>query len=126
MRRAVIFLILLAIAVGITFTIYSAYCYHEEVLLHGDLLSKERRIDENGAFVGKFYCQKPGRVICDYEYVIEEGNLYITIFATAGDKKALEVDEEKYVTIRIENVGDVEKVYYRTSKKDNKLDLETE
>ena len=110
MRRAIIFLILLVLMCGIAFGIYSAYNNHDEIIDLVDLSSKARRI-ENGTFTGKFKPTSGEMKIKSFSYAVIKGELYISIYvAKAGD--FLETDDEGYVTVTIDDLPEIDKIYY--------------
>ncbi|MBR5285906.1 MAG: hypothetical protein IKU30_03320 [Clostridia bacterium] len=111
MRRAIIFLVLLALMCGIAFAIYSAYSNHDEISDLIDLSSKARKIDENGTFTGKFKPTSEILKIKRFSYKVIEDDLYISIYVgSAGD--FMETDDEGYVTVEIKDLPDIDKIYY--------------
>lgn len=126
MRRAVIFIILIAIAFGIAVATYTAYNFHKEELKRDDLTYEELTLYSDGTVSGKFLCETVGSKICDYTYVVEDNKLYITIYVTKGDKTALEANDEGLIELKFENLGKIEKIYYRDSKKDHVLSFDEE
>ncbi len=126
MRRAVIFIILIAIAFGVAFTTYTAYSYHKAELDRNDFVFEELTLHKNGDVSGKFLCEKEGRKICDYKYFVADGKLYITLYVTAGEKRALETDKDGYIELEFKNLGKIEKIYYKDSEKDHVLSFNEE
>ncbi len=126
MRRAVIFIILLAITFGVAFETYLAYNYHKSELEYNYISCEELTLHRDGSVSGKFLCEKVGRSFCAYEYYVLDGNLYITLYVTAGKKRKIETDEEGYVKFTFENVGKIEKIYYIDSKKEHSLTFDKE
>lgn len=121
MRRAVIFLILIAICFAIAFSIYHAYSTATFLLERGDMVYTDLTLDSNGNVSGKFGCEHDGRRISSYHYQIIDNELYITLYATAGEVKALETDEDGYVEVRFENLGKIKKIYYLDKEKKHVL-----
>lgn len=126
MRRAVIFIILLALAFGVAFATYTAYSYHKAELERNDFIYEELTLHRDGSVSGKFLCEKEGRSFCDYSYTVEENKLYITLYVTAGEKRALKTDESGYIKFTFEDLGKIEKIYYRDSEKDHSLSFDSE
>ena len=111
MRRAVIFLILLAIMSGIAFATYLAYSNHQQIAELNDLNSNSRRIDKNGNFSGRFKHVEDNFYITDFSYEVIDDDLYISIYVAAGVDH-LETDEEGYTLIEIKGLPKIDKVYY--------------
>ncbi|MBQ1206515.1 MAG: hypothetical protein IIW39_00935 [Clostridia bacterium] len=110
MRRAIIFLILLALMCGIAFFIYSAYTNHESIADFTNIHSNSRVL-AGDTFSGKFRYDSESLKIKGYEYEVIEDDLYITIYVgTAGD--FAETDEDGYITVEISGLPEIDKVYY--------------
>ncbi len=106
------------------FASFTAFGYQESKLKNNDVTKTELSIDQNGTFSGKFRTEKTGRQISGIKYKVEDGNLYITVLATIGEKKALETDKDGYATLTIEGLPEIEEVFYRTKDKDESLTVD--
>ena len=123
MRRAIIFLILLAIMFGIAFAVYSAYSNHVEIADFNELTSNSRKLDSNGNYFARFKYNKEGYYIKSFEYDVVDDDLYITIFVSVGkNDNEDEVDEDGYTIIEISGLPDnIDKVYYKNEDKKSVL-----
>lgn len=111
MRRALIFLILLAIMFGIALIVYSAYSNHDQVAELVDLSSDSRYLDSNGNFSGRFKYNDDKIRIKNFSYMVVGDDLYIAIFV-AATADGMETDEDGYALIEISGLPDIDKVYY--------------
>ncbi len=116
MRRAIIFLILLALMSCIAVAVYAAYNNHVQIAELNDLSSNSRVLDSNGNFSGRFKYNKEGLSIKSFDYFVIEDDLYITIYVAAGLGNT-ETDEEGYTVIEIDDLPDIDKVYYKNEDK---------
>lgn len=123
MRRTVIILSCLLLALALTSGIFLAYSYHEEEVPYDDLLVKYSIINSEGEFIGEFSAEKNGRWISGVDYQIDGNTLYITLLQTAGSKKALDTDEEKYAEIRIPDCSNIQEVYYYYAGENEKMEV---
>lgn len=111
MRRALIFLILLAIMFGIALIVYSAYSNHDQVAELVDLSSDSRYLDSNGNFSGRFKYNDDKIRIKNFSYMVIGDDLYIAVFV-AATADGMETDEDGYALIEISGLPDIDKVYY--------------
>ncbi len=111
MRRAIIFLILLAIMCAIAFVSFTAYNNHDQVAELNELSSNSRVLDSNGNFSGRFRTNDEMLAIKDFTYEVVDDDLHITIFVGFGGA-AMETDDEGYVVIEISDLPEIDKVYY--------------
>lgn len=111
MRRAIIFLILLAIMCAVAFTVYIAYSNHGQAAELVDLSSDSRVLDSNGNFSGRFKSNEKIMSIKDFTYEVVEDDLHLTVYVGTGGN-ALETDDEGYVLIEISGLPEIDKVYY--------------
>ena len=126
MRRAVIILILIAIAFGVGFLTFFLYNVRTEVLGSDEMTCADCVIRPDGSFEGKFLCEKKGRQIKSFDYAIEDDTLYITLKVCAGVYNIIETDEDGYVTVIIDDTDaleDIEDVRYRGNDKDIAVDI---
>lgn len=126
MRRAVIILILIAIAFGVGFLTFFLYNVRTEVLKSDEMTCADCVIRPDGSFEGKFLCEKKGRQIKSFDYTIEDDTLYITLNVCAGVYNIMETDEDGYVTVIIDDTDaleDIEDVRYRGNDKDIAVDI---
>ena len=125
MRRALIFLILLAIMFGIALIVYSAYSNHDQVAELVDLSSDSRYLDSNGNFSGRFKYNDDKIRIKSFSYMVIGDDLYIAVFV-AATADGMETDEDGYALIEISGLPDIDKVYYVDGKSRSVLPTDRE
>ena len=124
MRRAVIFLILIAICFGVAFTTYTIYENISLVLPRTEMVYEEITLS-NGDLTGLIKCEHVGRALCGYDYTVNGDTLFFTFYVTAGDNRALET-EDGYYSFCFEDVGEIKKVCYRDNNKEHSLSFNKE
>ena len=120
-KTLIFVLVALLIGTGISLLTLVAYNNHEEKLDRDEVTDIELTIDSNGTFSGKFRSEVKGKRVSGITYDIEDGNIYITVLATSGTKKALDINQDGYAELKIENLPEIKKFYYRSSNKDEDL-----
>lgn len=113
MRCTLIIILSFLLVFGVAFASYFAFSNRSQALDYEDIVSMEKYLTQDSIFSGKFLCVLKGKSICDYKYYIEDNNLYLTLYAKAGLNNILPKDDDGYVTVSIESLNGVEKVYYR-------------
>ena len=115
--------VLAALLIGACVSVVTLIAYNNHVgtLDRDEVTDIELTIDENGTFSGKLRSEVKGKSVSGITYEIEDGNVYITVLATSGTKKALEINKDGYAEVSIENLTDINKFYYRSSSKDEEL-----
>lgn len=125
MRRTVVIISVLLVGFLVGLFIFNAYNNSSEQVKADDLDYTSLSL-KDGTFTGKFSIKRTDRKLCEYTYEIKNKKLYITLYATAGNKEPLELDDKGYTEIRIENLKKVTAVYYRTSDKDTNLNVKAD
>lgn len=125
MRRAIIFLILLALMCAIAFVIYTAYNNHDQAADLIDLSSTSRVLDSNGNFSGRFKPNDEMLGIKSFTYEVSGDDLYITIYI-AKDDDCMETDDEGYTLIEISGLPEIDKVYYANGDSETVLTTDRE
>ena len=120
--RSVLFVVIaLLIGLGVAYTAFIISGYSEIRLENNEVEMKELTVDENGTLSGKFRSKKTGRPISSIEYSIDDDELYITVIATNGEKKALETDEDGFVTLTISELPEIEEFFYKNAEDEKSL-----
>jgi hypothetical protein len=88
---------------------------------YGQITTRGLTLYSNGDFSGMFSSDLDGKQISDYDYVVENGNLYITLYRKASGAPTLNQDADGYVTVSISTGKKVEKVYYRYFNTDSEM-----
>lgn len=114
MRRAGLIFAALIIAAGVIFATYSFFNSRTIELSIDDMLTKDRTIDANGHFEGKFKPKEDNAPIFGYRYEVEDKEIFITVLVSYGGKEPLPTDEEGYVTISFDTEPGIEKLNYRS------------
>ena len=121
MKRAIFIVSALLIGFIVSATTFLLFNNHERVLSYDDFIYDEISIEES-TFYGRFQVVDLKYRICDYDYKIENGTLFLSIKGTAGDKKVLDVDDDGYVTLKFELDEEIERIVYRVGDKENEID----
>ena len=123
MRRVIIIVISLAVMAAITASVYLLYKYDKEEVNYDDLTCISRSIDKDNVFSAKFSCTKDTMRICGAKYRVEDGTLYITVLATAGDEGIFPTDYQGYAKVTFKPNEPYSKVVYIADGEENELDF---
>ena len=117
---ALYILITITLAVALAFGVFNFYKNYEFELEQDDITYIELDLTKD-SFTGQFRSDVKSRKVCGIEYEIIDGNLYITVLATANPQKALPTNKDGYATLEINDIEKCYKVFYRGEKKDTEL-----
>ncbi len=123
MRRVIIILVALAVMAGITASVYLLYKYDKQEVPYKYLTCTQRYVDSDNVFSAKFSCTRDVQRICGAKYRVEDGTLYITILATAGDEDIFPVDSQGYAKVTFSPDEKYDKVVYIADGEEKELDF---
>ncbi len=121
MRRALVILISFLIMFGVGALTYNAYMNHEQKMEIGQLVSRNKTLTSDGKFTAQYRCELHGKQLSSYTYEVENGDLYITLYASSSERNLLEQDKDGYSDIEITTGQKIRTVYYRYKDKTTEL-----
>ncbi len=94
----------------------------KQKLDNGQLDSKNLTLTGNTEFSGLFKCNVAGKKITEYTHVVEDGKLYLTMFAKDTQNAVLPEDSNGYTKVNISAGERITAVYYRFGESQYRLD----
>lgn len=114
---AVSLLLMFCIA-ALTFVLYSN---HNEKVAFDDLEIKNKQLVSGKQFSAEFKCDLKGKVLSTYDYYIEDGKVYLTLYANADGKTDFVLDSDGYTKIIIVSDTEIKKVVYVCGEKEDNI-----
>ena len=123
MKNAIVYIVCFVIVFGVGFGVYLGYTNHKEAIEFDDLSVGYAYVDSKGVFIGNFSSKDEYMLICGFEHEIKGDTMYITLYQTTNDDKALERGKDNYTKIEIPDCKSVKKLYYRYNDEKDKIKL---
>lgn len=113
MKHAIVYIVCFAIVIGVGAGVYLSYSNYEAAIEFDDLTVGHTYIDSKGVFKGSFSTKHEGMLLSRFEHEIKGSTLYITLYETTNENKALKHSKDNYADIEIPGCKNIKKLYYR-------------